>query len=193
MKDTKKILGRYIATFLFMGVIVGAITFFTEMTVMNDFVESYSSLKLMFVVLLFTLSTFLIHMIATARAFGKATLTEAKKVTLTKTIRVVFGVIALLVMFADYFAFTNLNKSYVNNYRNNNLEQLKALVIDESKTQEEVDLIQQNDEKQIHTLVYISLGTKEITNIVVYLGVAAYVEYKIMRIKEENETEEVKE
>lgn len=191
MKDTKKILGRYISSFIFLGVIIGAITFFTEMTVMNDFVESYSALKLMFVVLLFTLSTFLIHMVAASRAFGKAELTESKKNTLTKTVRVVLGVIALLVMFADYFAFTNLNKSYVNNYRNNNLEQLKALVVDGEKTQEEIDEIQQYDENQIHTLIFISMGTKEITDIVVYLGVAAYVEYKILRIKEENE--EVKE
>ena len=97
-------------------------------------------------------------------------------------------------MFVDYFAFVNINKSFINTYRNTELEQLKAVVAEGEETQQELDETQARVESDINTVVYVCMGTKEITNILVYLAVAAYLETKIIRIKtEEDEDAEEKE
>ena len=67
------------------------------------------------------------------------------------------------------------------------------IYIEDNITQEELDETQSNTEKNINTVVYVCMGTKEITNILVYLAIAAYVETKIIRAKTENEVVEEKE
>lgn len=194
MKDTKKILGKYISNFIFIGIIIGAITFFGEMILINNLGMKYPSLVITLIILIFVLTTFLLHMIVANRTIKKAILTEEKKKTLTKTLRVTLGIICLIVMFVDYFAFVNINKSFINTYRNTELEQLKAVVAEGEETQQELDETQARVESDINTVVYVCMGTKEITNILVYLAVAAYLETKIIRIKtEENEDAEEKE
>ena len=123
MKDTKKILGKYISNFIFIGIIIGAITFFGEMILINNLGMKYPSLVITLIILIFVLTTFLLHMIVANRTIKKAILTEEKKKTLTKTLRVTLGIICLIVMFVDYFAFVNINKSFINTYRNTELEQ----------------------------------------------------------------------
>ena len=194
MKDTKKILGKYISNFIFIGIIIGAITFFGEMILINNLGMKYPSLVITLIILIFVLTTFLLHMIVANRTIKKAILTEEKKKILTKTLRVTLGIICLIVMFVDYFAFVNINKSFINTYRNTELEQLKAVVAEGEETQQELDETQARVESDINTVVYVCMGTKEITNILVYLAVAAYLETKIIRIKtEENEDAEEKE
>lgn len=194
MKDTKKILGKYISNFIFIGIIIGAITFFGEMILINNLGMKYPSLVITLIILIFVLTTFLLHMIVANRTIKKAILTEEKKKTLTKTLRVTLGIICLIVMFVDYFAFVNINKSFINTYRNTELEQLKAVVAEGEETQQELDETQARVESDINTVVYVCMGTKEITNILVYLAVAAYLETKIIRIKtEEDEDAEEKE
>lgn len=194
MKDTKKILGKYISNFIFIGIIIGAITFFGEMILINNLGMKYPSLVITLIILIFVLTTFLLHMIVANRTIKKAILTEEKKKTLTKTLRVTLGIICLVVMFVDYFAFVNINKSFINTYRNTELEQLKAVVAEGEETQQELDETQARVESDINTVVYVCMGTKEITNILVYLAVAAYLETKIIRIKtEEDEDAEEKE
>ena len=193
MKDTKKILGKYISNFIFIGIIIGAITFFGEMILINNLGMQYPSLVITLIILIFVLTTFLLHMIVANRTIGKSILTEEKKKTLTKTLRVTLGVICLIVMFVDFFAFSNLNKSFINTYRNTEVEKLKVAVTEEEITQEELDETQSNTEKNINTVVYVCMGTKEITNILVYLAIAAYVETKIIRAKTEDKVVEVKE
>ncbi len=194
MKDTKKILGKYISNFIFIGIIIGAITFFGEMILINNLGMKYPSLVITLIILIFVLTTFLLHMIVANRTIKKAILTEEKKKTLTKTLRVILGIICLIVMFVDYFAFVNINKSFINTYRNTELEQLKAVVAEGEETQQELDETQARVESDINTVVYVCMGTKEITNILVYLAVAAYLETKIIRIKtEEDEDAEEKE
>lgn len=193
MKDTKKILGKYISNFIFIGIIIGAITFFGEMILINNLGMKYPSLVITLIILIFVLTTFLLHMIVANRTIKKAILTEEKKKTLTKTLRVTLGIICLIVMFVDYFAFVNINKSFINTYRNTELEQLKAVVAEGEETQQELDETQARVESDINTVVYVCMGTKEITNILVYLAVAAYLETKIIRIKtEEDEDAEEK-
>lgn len=193
MKDTKKILGKYISNFIFIGIIIGAITFFGEMILINNLGMKYPSLVITLIILIFVLTTFLLHMIVANRTIKKAILTEEKKKTLTKTLRVTLGIICLVVMFVDYFAFVNINKSFINTYRNTELEQLKAVVAEGEETQQELDETQARVESDINTVVYVCMGTKEITNILVYLAVAAYLETKIIRIKtEEDEDAEEK-
>lgn len=193
MKDTKKILGKYISNFIFIGIIIGAIAFIGEMILINNLGMIYPSLVIILVILIFVLTTLLLHMIVVNRTIGKAILTEDKKKTLIKTLRVTLGVIALIVMFVDYFAFSNINKSFINTYRNTEVEQLKALVASGEKTQDEIETTQKNVEGNINTIIYICMGTKEITNILVYLAVAAYVETKVLRAKTDTESEEVSE
>ena len=194
MKDTKKILGKYISNFIFIGIIIGAITFFGEMILINNLGMKYPSLVITLIILIFVLTTFLLHMIVANRTIKKAILTEEKKKILTKTLRVTLGIICLIVMFVDYFAFVNINKSFINTYRNTELEQLKAVVAEGEETQQELDETQARVESDINTVVYVCMGTKEITNILVYLAVAAYLETKIIRIKtEEDEDAEEKE
>lgn len=194
MKDTKKILGKYISNFIFIGIIIGAITFFGEMILINNLGMKYPSLVITLIILIFVLTTFLLHMIVANRTIKKAILTEEKKKTLTKTLRVTLGIICLIVMFVDYFVFVNINKSFINTYRNTELEQLKAVVAEGEETQQELDETQARVESDINTVVYVCMGTKEITNILVYLAVAAYLETKIIRIKtEEDEDAEEKE
>ena len=194
MKDTKKILGKYISNFIFIGIIIGAITFFGEMILINNLGMKYPSLVITLIILIFVLTTFLLHMIVANRTIKKAILTEEKKKTLTKTLRFTLGIICLIVMFVDYFAFVNINKSFINTYRNTELEQLKAVVAEGEETQQELDETQARVESDINTVVYVCMGTKEITNILVYLAVAAYLETKIIRIKtEEDEDAEEKE
>lgn len=194
MKDTKKILGKYISNFIFIGIIIGAITFFGEMILINNLGMKYPSLVITLIILIFVLTTFLLHMIVANRTIKKAILTEEKKKTLTKTLRVTLGIICLIVMFVDYFAFVNINKSFINTYRNTELEQLKAVVAEGEETQQELDETQARVESDINTVVYVCMGTKEITNILVYLAVAAYLETKIIRIKtEEDEDADEKE
>ena len=122
MKDTKKILGKYISNFIFIGIIIGAITFFGEMILINNLGMKYPSLVITLIILIFVLTTFLLHMIVANRTIKKAILTEEKKKTLTKTLRVTLGIICLIVMFVDYFAFVNINKSFINTYRNTEVE-----------------------------------------------------------------------
>ena len=86
-----------------------------------------------------------------------------------------------------------MNKSFINTYRNTEVEKLKVAVTEEEITQEELDETQSNTEKNINTVVYVCMGTKEITNILVYLAIAAYVETKIIRAKTEDEVVEEKE
>ena len=191
MKDTRKILGKYISNFIWIGIIIGAIAFIGEMILIDNFAMTYPALVITLIILIFTLTTFLIHMIVAKRTIGKAVLTEEKKKTLTKTLRVIIGVIALIVMFVDYFAFSNINKSFINTYRTTEVEQLKALVVSGEKTQEEIDNTQKITEANINTIIYICMGTKEITNIIVYLAVAVYLESKILKLKTDTETEEV--
>ena len=194
MKDTKKILGKYISNFIFIGIIIGAITFFGEMILINNLGMKYPSLVITLIILIFVLTTFLLHMIVANRTIKKAILTEEKKKTLTKTLRVTLGIICLIVMFVDYFVFVNINKSFINTYRNTELEQLKVVVAEGEETQQELDETQARVESDINTVVYVCMGTKEITNILVYLAVAAYLETKIIRIKtEEDEDAEEKE
>ena len=163
------------------------------MILINNLGMQYPSLVITLIILIFVLTTFLLHMIVANRTIGKSILTEEKKKTLTKTLRVTLGVICLIVMFVDFFAFSNLNKSFINTYRNTEVEKLKVAVTEEEITQEELDETQSNTEKNINTVVYVCMGTKEITNILVYLAIAAYVETKIIRAKTENEVVEEKE
>ena len=192
MKDTKKILGKYISTFIFAGVIIGIITFLVSMAIVNEFGYDYPSLVMILVVLMFILGTILLNMIATEKSIGQAILTKEKKETLMKTTRVVLGTIALLIMVADFILFNNLSKSYIRDYNNTEIEKLKTTVVAGEHTEADVEASRVEGERKIKGIIYMCMGTKEITDILVYLGIAVYVEAKIQRAKEESE-EEVKE
>ena len=180
MKDTKKILGKYISNFIFIGIIIGAITFFGEMILINNLGMKYPSLVITLIILIFVLTTFLLHMIVANRTIKKAILTEEKKKTLTKTLRVTLGIICLIVMFVDYFAFVNINKSFINTYRNTELEQLKAVVAEGEETQQELDETQARVESDINTVVYV-LGMlagaylMKVTGIIVFHYIALFI------------------
>jgi len=187
MKDTKKILGKYISTFIFAGVIIGVITFLIEMKLLTDYGYDNPSLVMTLSVLIFILGTVLIHMIATEKSIGKAILTKRKKETLMKTTRVVLGTIALILMIVDFIIFANLSKSYIRDYNNTEIEALKASVASGDNKESDVEQVRIEGEKKINGVVYMCMGTKEITDILVYLAVAAYVEAKIRAVKEESE------
>lgn len=187
MKDTKKILGKYISAFLFSGVIIGIITFLVCMTLVNEFGYEYPQLVMTLSVLIFILGTVLVNMIATEKSIGQSILTKKKKETLTKTIRVVLGTIALLIMIADFVLFFNLSKSYIRDYNNTEIEKLKTTVASGDNTEADVDAARLKGEREIKGIIYMCMGSKEIIDILVYLGVAVYVEAKIQKAKEESE------
>ena len=105
MNDTRKILSKYISNFIFLGIIIGIITFFIEMAIINKVGLDYPSQTTTILILIFILSTVIIHMIACTRTIEKARLTEEKKVILTKTIRVFLGIIALFIMIYSIFKY----------------------------------------------------------------------------------------
>lgn len=179
MNDTRKILSKYISNFIFLGIIIGTITFIIEMTIINKVGLDYPSQTTTLLILIFILSTIVIHMIACARTIEKAKLTEEKRNTLTKTMRVVLGIIALFVMIADFIAFSNINKSYIKDYRNIELSKLKETVISGENTEADLKETQRVTESNINNIVYMCMGTKEITNVLVYLGITAFIESKI--------------
>lgn len=191
MNDTRKILSKYISNFIFLGIIIGIITFIIEMTIINKVGLDYPSQTTTLLILIFILSTIIIHMIASARTIEKARLTEEKKVTLTKTMRVVLGIIALFVMIADFIAFSNINKSFIKDYRNIELSKLKETVINGDNTELDLKETQRVTESNINNIIYMCMGTKEITDVLVYLGIAAFIENKIKNVK--NEDTEIKE
>ena len=193
MEDTGKILGKYISKFLVYGILIGAITFFAEMTIINKYGLAYPSLVITLIIIIFLLTSFIVHMIAANKSIKNASLNVEKKVTLIKTVRVVLGIIALLVMIVDYVAFSNINKSYINDYRSTEIEKLKETVISGDHTQEELDRTQQSTEYKINSIIFIELAIKELTDILVYLAIAAYVEGKILRIKEAKGTKKKEE
>lgn len=186
MNDTRKILSKYISNFIFLGIIIGIITFIIDMTIINKVGLDYPSQTTTILILIFILSTVIIHMIACARTIEKARLTEEKKVILTKTIRVFLGIIALFIMIADFIAFSNINKSFIKDYRNIELSKLKETVINGDNTEEELDQTQKKTESNINNIVYMCMGTKEITDVLVYLGIAAFLESKIKNVKNED-------
>lgn len=185
MNDTRKILGKYISSFILFGTIIGVITFLIDMSIINKVGLDYPSQTTTLLILIFILSTIIIHMIASARSIEKSVLTEEKKDTLTKTIRVVLGIIALFVMIADFIAFSNINKSYINDYRNIELNKLKQTVINGDNTEADLRETQRAKESNINNIVYMCMGTKEITNVLVYLGISAFIEGKIKNVKNE--------
>ncbi len=187
MNDTRKILSKYISNFIFLGIIIGIITFFIEMAIINKVGLDYPSQTTTILILIFILSTVIIHMIACTRTIEKARLTEEKKVILTKTIRVFLGIIALFIMIADFIAFSNINKSFIKDYRNIELSKLKETVINGDNTEEELDQTQKKTESNINNIVYMCMGTKEITDVLVYLGIVAFLESKIKNVKNEDE------
>ena len=187
MNDTRKILSKYISNFIFLGIIIGIITFFIEMAIINKVGLDYPSQTTTILILIFILSTVIIHMIACTRTIEKARLTEEKKVILTKTIRVFLGIIALFIMIADFIAFSNINKSFIKDYRNIELSKLKETVINGDNTEEELDQTQKKTDSNINNIVYMCMGTKEITDVLVYLGIVAFLESKIKNVKNEDE------
>ena len=187
MNDTRRILGKYISNFIFFGTIIGVITFLIDMSIINKVGLDYPSQTTTLLILIFILSTVIIHMIACTRTIEKARLTEEKKVILTKTIRVFLGIIALFIMIADFIAFSNINKSFIKDYRNIELSKLKETVINGDNTEEELDQTQKKTESNINNIVYMCMGTKEITDVLVYLGISAFIEGKIRNIKDKEE------
>ena len=187
MNYTRRILGKYISNFIFFGTIIGVITFLIDMSIINKVGLDYPSQTTTLLILIFILSTVILHIIASARSIEKARLTEEKKVTLIKTIRVVLGIIALFVMIADFIAFSNINKSYINDYRNIELSKLKQTVINGDNTEADLRETQRAKESNINNIVYMCMGTKEITDVLVYLGISAFIEGKIRNIKDKEE------
>ena len=88
--------------------------------------------------------------------------------------------------------YTRNTISYIK--RNIELSKLKETVISGDNTDADLKETQRVTESNINNIVYMCMGTKEITDVLVYLGIAAYIEGKIRNAKNEDiEKSEMKE
>ncbi len=180
MENTREITGKFVSRFLLFGVVIGVISFLLENLIPQWLDLEYGVAVMIIQTALFFISTMLIAKLAITATIGKNKFTKDEAKTIVKSIRVLLIIVAIIIMFFNFFYCGNLYISArkdIDNDVKGNYTELADSEKEEAKKE---------DKQKIIKVTAIYLVVKEIVTIGSYAYIATYMRSKVnKKIKKE--------
>lgn len=175
MENTREVTGKFVARFLLFGVVIGVISFFLENLIPQWLDLDYGVAVMIIQTTLFFISTILIAKLTITATIGKNKFTKEEAKTIVKSIRVLLIIVAIIIMFFNFFYCGNLlfsaRKDIDDDVKGNYSELVDSEKEDAKK----------EDKQKIAKVTAVYLVVKEIVTIGTYAYIATYMKSKVNR------------
>lgn len=179
MENTREIVGKFVSRFLVFGIIIGAISFFLENLIPQWLELEYGVAVMVIQTALFFISNILIFKLAITATLKGKKLTKENATIINKGIRVILIIIAILIMFFNFFYCGNMFKSASVDIE----KDVKGKYTELSETERSDAIAEEKNATLKVTCIY--LVVKELLTIGVYIYGATYIRSKIYKKVEE--------
>lgn len=183
MGNTREITGKFAINYIVVGCVIGIIGFLLENMLPKMFNLDYGIATMLIQTGIFFVCTLLIGFIVISASFGKKKVNEKDAATVVKSTRVILIIIAIIVMFLNFFYCWNLLNS-----------EYKDINDSKGKYSDYSDSEKDDAKKETKEVTAIYMVVKEIVTIGSYILVASftksYIDKRIDNNIEESEDEE---
>lgn len=171
-KDARRIVGSFVGRYICFAIIIGGISFVLENVIPEIAHWKFNVTRIIFQSVLFVISTILTIVFATRRAFKEAEIPKEDVPRVTKPIKVLLILIAIMVMGINLLYCYKIEQSGYKDVEN-------KYETYEARTERERELCIAYEKEEVHLVSNIYLGTKEILTILTYSYAVIYVEKMI--------------